>query len=124
MFAIIGAILFSIIAIMTLLVACGLPFGELTMGGKYKILPKKQRIMAIISLFIQILAVIIILQAGQFISLWFSHGITKFICFFFAVYLTINVVMNILSDSKKEKYVMTPLSVIAAFCFWFTAIKM
>ena len=124
MFAIIGAILFTIIAIMTLLVACGLPLGEFTMGGQYKILPKKYRIMAIISLFIQVFAIIIILQAGQYVSLWFSYNITKFICFFFAVYLTINVFMNILSKSKKEKYLMTPLSLIAAFCFWFNAIKM
>jgi hypothetical protein len=80
--------------------------------------------MAVISLFIQIFAIIIILQAGQYISLWFSDNITKYICLFFAVYLTINVFMNILSKSKKEKYVMTPLSLIAAFCFWFNAIKM
>ena len=124
MFAIIGAILFSIIVIMTLLVACGLPLGEFTMGGQNKILPNKYRIMAVFSLFIQIFAIIIILQAGQYITLWFSYNITKYICFFFAVYLTINVFMNFSSKSKKERYVMTPLSLIAAFCFWFTAIKM
>jgi len=124
LFAIIGAILFSIIVIMTLLVACGLPLGEFTMGGQNKILPNKYRIMAVFSLFIQIFAIIIILQAGQYITLWFSYNITKYICFFFAVYLTINVFMNFSSKSKKERYVMTPLSLIAAFCFWFTAIKM
>ena len=111
MFAILGAILFTIIAIMTLLVACGLPLGEFTMGGQYKILPKNSRVMAIFSLFIQMFAIIIILQSGHYIPLWFSYNITKFICFFFAVYLTINIIMNILSKSKKEKYVMTPLSI-------------
>ena len=105
MFAIIGAILFSIIVIMTLLVACGLPLGEFTMGGQNKILPNKYRIMAVFSLFIQIFAIIIILQAGQYITLWFSYNITKYICFFFAVYLTINIFMNISSKSKKERYV-------------------
>ena len=124
MFAIIGAILFTIIAIMTLLVACGLPLGEFTMGGQYKILPKKYRIMAIISLFIQVFAIIIILQAGQYVSLWFSHNITKFICFFFAAYLTVNTIMNIFSKSNKEKYVMTPLLLVVAFCLWFSAINM
>jgi len=124
LFALIGAILFAIIVIMTLLVACGLPLGEFTMGGQNKILPNKYRIMAVSSLFIQVFAIIIILQAGQYITLWFSHNITKYICFFFAVYLTINIFMNISSKSKKERYVMTPLSLIAAFCFWFTAIKM
>jgi len=116
-FAIIGAILFTIIAIVTLLAACGLPYGEFTMGGQYKILPIKYRIMAVFSLFIQIFAIVIILQAGQYISLWLSYNITKYICFFFAVYLTINILMNILSKSKKEKYLMTPLSLITAFVF-------
>ena len=58
----------GIIAIMTVLVACGLPLGEFTMGGQHKILPKKFRLAAIISVAIQIFAIIIILQAGGFYS--------------------------------------------------------
>ena len=46
MLSILGAVLFGIIAIMTVLVACGLPLGEFTMGGQHKILPKKFRVMA------------------------------------------------------------------------------
>ena len=124
MFAILGAVLFGIIAIMTVLIACGLPLGEFTMGGQYKILPKKFRIAAVISVAIQIFAMIIILQAGGFIPLWLSFKITKYICFFFAAYLSLNTIMNIISKSKKEKYVMTPLSLIAGICFWITALQM
>ena len=80
MFSILGAVLFGVIAIMTVLVACGLPLGEFTMGGQHKILPKKFRVMAVISVAIQIFAMIIILQAGGFISLWFSFNLTKYIC--------------------------------------------
>ena len=124
MFSILGAVLFGVIAIMTVLVACGLPLGEFTMGGQHKILPKKFRVMAVISVAIQIFAMIIILQAGGFISLWLSFKITKYICFFFAVYLFLNTIMNMISKSRKEKYVMTPLSLIAAICFWITAFHM
>ena len=109
---------------MTVLVACGLPLGEFTMGGQHKILPKKLRVAAVISVAIQIFAMIIILQAGGFISLWLSFKITKYICFFFAVYLFLNTIMNMISKSRKEKYVMTPLSLIAAICFWITAFQM
>ncbi|QJU05184.1 hypothetical protein FBF32_02990 [Candidatus Saccharibacteria bacterium oral taxon 488] len=124
MFSISGAVLFGIIAIMTVLVACGLPLGEFTMGGQHKILPKKFRVMAVISMAIQIFAMIIILQAGGFIPLWLSFEVTKYICFFFAAYLTLNTIMNMISKSKKEKYVMTPLSLIAGICFWITAFQM
>jgi len=124
MFSILGAVLFGVIAIMTVLVACGLPLGEFTMGGQHKILPKKFRVMAVISVAIQIFAMIIILQAGGFIPLWLPFKVTKYICFFFAVYLSLNTIMNMISKSRKEKYVMTPLSFIAGICFWITAFQM
>ena len=124
MFSISGVVLFGIIATMTVLVACGLPLGEFTMGGQHKILPKKFRVMAVISVVIQIFAMIIILQAGGFISLWLPFTVTKYICLFFAAYLTLNTIMNMISKSKKEKYVMTPISLIAGICFWITAFQM
>lgn len=124
MLSILGAVLFGIIAIMTVLAACGLPLGEFTMGGQHKNLPKKFRIAAVISFAVQIFAMIIVLQAGGFISLWLSFKATKYICFFFAAYLSLNTIMNMISKSRKEKYVMTPLSLIAGFCFWITAFQM
>ena len=124
MFSILGTVLFGVIAIMTVLVACGLPLGEFTMGGQHKILPKKFRVMAVISVAIQIFAMIIILQAGGFISLWLSFKVTKYICFFFAAYLFLNTVINMISKNRKEKYVMTPLSLITGICFWITAFQM
>ena len=124
MFSILGAVLFGVIAIMTVLVACGLPLGEFTMGGQHKILPKKFRLASVVSVAIQIFAIIIILQAGGFIPLWLSFKVTKYICFFFAAYLSLNTIMNMISKSKKEKYVMTPISLIAGICFWITALQM
>jgi cytochrome c biogenesis factor len=121
MFSILGAIIFLLISIFTLLVACGLPLGEFTMGGQNIILPKQFRIMAFLSLIVQIFAIIIILQCGSYISFWFSPKTTKYICIFYAAYLSLNSVMNFLSNSKKEKYVMTPLSLLAAICFWITS---
>ena len=124
MFAILGAVIFGMITTMTVLVACGLLLGEFTMGGQHKILPKNLRVAAVISVAIQIFAMIIILQAGGFIPLWFSLKVTKYICFFFAAYLSLNTIMNMISKSRKERFVMTPLSLIAGICFWITAFQM
>ena len=124
MLALIGAGLFLAIAIMTVLVVCGLPLGEFTMGGQYKILPPKFRAMALVSIVIQLFAMLIILQAGGFIPLMFNPKITQYICFFFAVYLSLNTIMNLLSKSKKEKYVMTPTAFVATICYWITAFQM
>jgi len=120
--AILGAILFGIIALMTLAVTLGAPLGEFTLGGKHKILPPRMRIASGISFFIQLLAIFVILQVGGFITLPLPLPAARGICMFFAAYLAVNTIMNLLSDSKKEKYVMTPLSVIAAICFGMTAL--
>lgn len=122
MIAIIGASVFSIVIVLSFLIICGLPLGELTMGGQYKIFPKKLRIILVIQLILQIFFVVIILQMGRFIPLWFSESVTKVICIIMAIYLSFNTIMNFISKSKKEKYIMTPLSAISAVCFWITAL--
>ncbi len=124
MLAILGAIIFFAISIMTVFAVLGLPLGEFTMGGQHKVLPKQFRIMAIISVFIQLFAVLIILQAGGFIPCWFSFKVTKYICIFYSIFLALNTFINFISKSKKEKYVMTPLSFIVAICFLVTALNM
>lgn len=96
MFAIIGAVLFGVVAILTLLVALGLPYGAFTMGGRYRVLPPAMRAVAGVSF-------------------------VKGACYAFAAYLAINTVMNFLSSSKKEKLWMTPLSLAACICFFLAA---
>lgn len=122
MTAIIGASVFSIVIILSFLIICGLPLGELTMGGQYRVFPKKLRIILVTQLILQIFFVVIILQMGGFIPLWFSGNVTRIICIIMAVYLSLNTFMNFISKSKKEKFIMTPLSLISAICFWITAL--
>lgn len=123
MISIIGASAFSIVIVLSFLIICGLPLGELTMGGQYRVFPRKLRIILVTQLILQIFFVVIILQMGGFVSLWFPYNITKLICIVMAIYLSFNTVMNFISKSKKEKYMMTPLSAISAICFWITALK-
>lgn len=122
MISIIGAGAFSIVIILSILILCGLPLGELTMGGQYKVFPQKLKIVLVTQLILQLFFVIILLQMGEFIPLWFSYTVTKIIGIVMAIYLSINTVMNLISKSKKEKYIMTPLSFVTAICFWVTAI--
>ena len=118
MVAIIGAGVFSIVIVLSFLIVCGFPLGELTMGGQYKVFPKKLRIILVMQLILQIFFVVIVLQMGVLIPFWFSENATKIICIIMAVYLSFNTIMNFISKSKKEKYIMTPLSAISAVCFW------
>ena len=123
MIAILGAGLFSVVIILSILLICGLPLGELTTGGQYKVFPKKLRVLLFTQLVLQVFFVIVILQMGGLIPLWFSVKVTKIIGIIMAVYLSLNTIMNFISKSKKEKYIMTPLSLISAACFWITALQ-
>ena len=103
MLSIIGAGALSIVIILSILIICGLPLGELTMGGQYKVFPQKLRIVLVAQLILQVFFVLIILQMGEFIPLWFSYTVTNIIGIVMAIYLSINTVMNLISKSKKEK---------------------
>lgn len=116
----IGSFIFAGAAFFYILLTLGLPYGEFAMGGKHRIMPSQMRVACAVSVVIQLLAILYLLQAGHVISIGlpFDRGV----CYFFAVYLILNTVMNLLSNSKKERLVMTPLSLVTAICFGLTAI--
>lgn len=103
MLSIIGAGAFSIVIILSILIICGLPLGELTMGGQYKVFPKKLRIVLVAQLILQVFFVLIILQMGEFIPLWFSYNVTKIIGIVMAIYLSLNTVMNLISKNRLSE---------------------
>lgn len=117
-YSIIGTIALSIVILLSILIIFGLPLGDLTMGGKYKVYPLKLRIVLIIQLVLQLFFLIILLQTGNIFPMWFNEKTTKIISIIMAVYLSLNTIMNFVSKSKKEKIIMTPLSFITALCFW------
>lgn len=124
MFSIIGTCALAVVIVLSVLIICGLPLGEFTMGGKYKVYPVNLRFILVFQLVVQIFFVIILLQMGGFVGLWFSAKVTKIIGIVLAVYLSLNTFMNAFSKSKKERFVMTPLSTITAVCFWVAALGM
>ncbi|MCR4768303.1 MAG: hypothetical protein K5875_10130 [Saccharofermentans sp.] len=124
MSSITGTVLLLAVAVMEILLIIGLPLGEFTMGGRYKVLPPLYRIFAVSSVILQLFGAAMLLQGAGLMNMWFSDKIVKIICFVFAGFFAVNTVMNIISPSKKEKYVMTPLAAIEAICFAVTAFSM
>ncbi|MCP1144386.1 hypothetical protein [Lysinibacillus endophyticus] len=96
------------IAVFQVLLSLGLPFGEYAMGGSYKILPKRLRIVSVVN------ALILLLMG--FVCLQHTHTLididlpTSSFIWFISILLGINTIANLLSRSKKERLVMTPLS--------------
>ena len=63
-FSIVGAMIFGLIALLTLLVTLGLPLGEFTMGGKHKVLPIEMRFASGSAFIFQLIAIVSILYVG------------------------------------------------------------
>ena len=120
--AYLGSILFLLIMILYIAIALGAPLGEFIMGGKYKVIPAKMRVTIIVSVLVQAFAIVILLYLGGILHLGISKPLAKGIGFFFAAYLLFNTCLNLKSKSKKEKFVMTPLSIIICICFLITSI--
>lgn len=111
--ALIIMILLAGIAIFQVLLMFGYPLSEATMGGKYKILPKRLRFASAVSSLILLLMGFVYLQSAKLITSEIAFLPTNILVWVFTAYLGINTIANLASKSKKEKLIMTPISAIA-----------
>lgn len=108
-----GVICFFI-AIGQALLAVGLPFGEYAFGGRYRVLPKTLRIASFFSIFTIIFMAVVFLQQGGVINLGIEFLNAKSLMWIFTAFFVLNTVANLASESKKEKIIMSPLTIIGA----------
>lgn len=120
--AITGSIfLMALVVIYTGLIF-GAPWGEYALGGRHKILVGRERLIALFALMVQLLGIFVLLRCSGIITGFISDHVAKIMAYIFAVYLSMNVFMNIASKNRKERIIMTPLALLTAICFWIIAI--
>ncbi|MGE7826859.1 hypothetical protein [Paenibacillus sp. NPDC093718] len=115
--SIIVTFMFISIAVFQVLLVLGLPLGEFAMGGYYKVLPNKLRVVSAINAIILLIMGVVFLQHTNVINIF--HVLpTNILVWVITVFLGLNTIANLISRSTKERYVMTPLSSIAfILCF-------
>lgn len=110
---IICALIIFVMAILQLSITFGAPFGEYVLGGKYKVLPKKIRVVSITFFFIFIISGIAYLQKGGVFDFNLNTNFVKLTVIVNTVFYGYAIIANgFITKSKKEKMVMTPLSFI------------
>lgn len=115
--SIIVTFMFISIAVFQVLLVLGLPLGEFAMGGYYKVLPKKLRVVSAINAIILLIMGVVFLQHTNVINI-FNVLPTNILVWVITVFLGLNTIANLISRSTKERYVATPLSSIAfILCF-------
>lgn len=104
-------------ALLQLSLTLGAPFGEYALGGLNKVLPIKMRFVSGAFTFIFIFVSMAYLQRGNILYIGFSSVLVNVIVIINTVFLTYAIVGNsMITKSKKEKYLMTPLSIVQFIC--------
>lgn len=110
--SVVVAIMFVSIAVFQVLLSLGFPLGEFAMGGFHKVLPKKLRIVSVFNAIILLFMGFIFLQHTN-VFYAFNFSSTNIFVWAITIFLGFNTIANIVSRSRKERVVMTPLSSIA-----------
>jgi hypothetical protein len=115
--AYIGSAVLLTAAAFYIAVAFGAPLGEYVMGGKERILPKRTRVRLIVPIVLQAAAILVLLQLGRIMPGFIPTTVVIVAGFVFGGFFGMNVIFNILSKCKKERWLMTPLAAVTAVCF-------
>ncbi|TSB46036.1 hypothetical protein [Alkalicoccobacillus porphyridii] len=112
LFAGMGAVICFVIILLQILLVFGKPYGALTMGGKYRILPLPLRVASGISAIILGTVGYLLLQQTEILPKLLPFELSRIILWAFTIFLGVNVLANIASKSRWERIIMTPLALI------------
>lgn len=117
-FPIVGAAALFVQVALYLAVSLGAPIARITLGGKFRTLPKEFRGAFLSSTAFQALFLVVLLLVSGLIPSDFNGGILKAIGALFALFLTFNAVKIMAGGHHLEKLTILPLTAIAAVCYW------
>ena len=111
--AIVAVVILALLAVFQIALAAGAPLGHLAWGGTHRVLPRNLRIGSLVSVAVYALIAAILLGLVPFAD------VGRWVVF---AYFVIGIVMNAISRSKPERYVMTPIVIVLAVLSLLTAL--
>ncbi len=115
--AILICIILGLLAIFQLLLIAGLPLGRFAWGGQHEVLPQRLRIGSAVSILLYAVFALLVLERAQLTSLIPSATFIAVAMWVLTGYFALGVLMNGISRSKPERFLMTPVSfVLAGLC--------
>ena len=104
-----------------LLLALGKPMGRAAWGGEHRVLPTNLRWSSLAAVFILALAAWMVLARAGLVLPGANVLAIKILTWVFTGYFLFNTIMNILSKSPLERFIMTPAAVVIVVCFAWVA---
>ena len=114
--AIIYAVLMVIVILFQLALTLGAPWGEASMGGKFKgKYPPKMRVVSLVnSLVLVFLLLVVLIRSGVLYPEFQTR--TQFTFWFVLGFTALSTVMNWITPSKIEKYIWGPVTTLQLVC--------
>ena len=120
---IIFCILLAGLASFQLALAFGAPLGRFAWGGAHERLPRSLRIGSLIAILIYAAFAVIALERAGLTDILPGDGIAAIGIWVIVTYLALGIVMNSISRSKPERFVMTPLALALCLLSLWIALK-
>lgn len=99
-----------ILAAFQVLLVLGLPLGEFAWGGQHKVLPRNLRVGSIISIGIYGIFIAIFLSKVGAVSIISNEAVNNILFVVMTGYFALGTFVNLISRSKKERLLMTPVA--------------
>ncbi|MFJ4030350.1 hypothetical protein ACIPWF_23440 [Paenarthrobacter sp. NPDC089989] len=115
--AVLACIVLAGLAIFQAALAAGVPWGRLAWGGQHVVLPGRLRIGSVVSIGLYVLFGYTALAKAHLLPALVSEPFTAVFCWVLTAYFGVGVVMNAISRSRPERFVMTPVALVLAMLY-------
>jgi hypothetical protein len=120
--AVVASTLLLLLALFQMLLAAGVPWGRAAWRGAHRVLPPKLRWASLAAAPILLFAAWVVLARSDLVAPGSSSYSIRILTWAFAVYFSLNTVGNLSSESNLEKWLMTPVALVLAGCFFALAL--
>jgi hypothetical protein len=113
--AVVGCALLAGLAVFQAFLAAGRPWGRFAWGGQHDVLPRGLRIGSAVSIVLYAMFAVVILAAAGVVDV-LPEGFVDVAIKVLTGYFLIGIVMNAVSRSRPERFVMTPVVLVLFLC--------
>ncbi len=106
--------LLGLLAVFQLLLIAGLPLGRFAWGGQHAVLPGRLRVGSAVATMVYAVFAGVALERAGLISILPEPFIAVVAMWVIAAYLVLSVLPNLVSKSRHERLLMTPVSLVLA----------
>jgi hypothetical protein len=121
--AIAAALVLVVLMLFQLLLAAGLPLGRAAWRGRYRVLPSRLRWASVAAVGVLGLAAWVVLARAGVVAPGPEQIAIRAATWIFSGFFFLNALGNITSESKVERYVMTPIVSFLGVCFTVVALS-